>query len=232
MKSHFTHLYISTILVTILLLFVGCTKENEPEFIEEIVETAPCAAQNIEFTLLNDSFKSIPYIKEKTLIFTDSLNNEISLEFSPKKRTFYTTQGSINCALDNSKKTTINAKIDTFEFDLTSNNAIDLSILFRLQAVIGFDKDSVFVRDMLDIITFPKAGGSNISQLNIQVNQRTNYYFNKSNNFHNSVESIQLNGKTYYDVFYDHGVDNLYYNYELGLVAFRDKSKKLWVLKN
>lgn len=139
----------------------------------------------------------------------------------------------MNCVFDNSIKINVTAKIDTYEFYLVTNsNFIDKDFLITLRATIGIHDDITHVYDVLYILTFPKNGGSSISSLTIQVNQRDNFYIKEDNNFHNSYTSVTLNGRIFYDVYYDSYTKDIYYNYEFGLIAFRDNLNKLWVLKN
>lgn len=215
-----------------LFSLVACEKDNKV-LDEEGIETNSCADLELEHFLLNDSFISIPYTREKSLLFIDSLNNEIVFDFFQKERLFYTTQGKINCEFDNSIKINVTAKIDTYEFYLVTNsNFIDREFLISLRATLGIHNDISYIYDVLNVIAFPKNGGNSLSALTIQVNQRDNFYIKEDNNFHDSTIGVTLNGKVFYNVYYDNYRNDIYYNYEFGLIAFRDNSNKLWVLKN
>ena len=232
MKRDLTTIFLYTIIIFTFHLSLSCEQDNN-EIIEQI---EPCKDLELEYILLNDSFKSIPYNKfDKELHFIDSLNNEVVFEFFQKERLFITGGGIIDCPTDNSKRINVTAKCDHYSFYLASNSdEVDIEIYIALSAQLGLAQDYAFVYDRLDIVAFPKnQASSSLSSLDIQVNQRENNYFSENNNFYNPVDSINLNGKVFYNVYYEPWPvkDYLYYNYEFGLIAFKNSSGKLWVLK-
>jgi hypothetical protein len=233
MKRDFTTIFsYSTIIFTFLLLISCEQNNNEIDIIEQI---EPCKDLELKYILLDDSYKSIPYTKFDTkLHFIDSLNNEVVFELIQRERKFYGTGGEINCPSDNSKKIEVKAEVDTYSMWLVSNSdEVDIKILISLQATLGLAKDYTFVYDRLNIRAFPKKEyGNDISYIDIQVNQRENNYFS-SNNFYKPIDSINLNGKIFYDVYHNPWTVKGYmcYNYEFGLIAFKNSSGKLWVLK-
>lgn len=80
-KSVLFHIYAISVLFSFLL--IACENDNN-ELIEEpegTIETNSCIDLELEHILLNDSFKSIPYTREKSLNFVDSLDNEIVFAF-------------------------------------------------------------------------------------------------------------------------------------------------------
>ncbi len=217
-----------------LRLFVGCQSNDVEEFpIEIIEEEIPELCPDIDmgvFDLLNDSFKSTPYKREKYLYFTDSLNNEITFAFKQKKRTYYTTYSQRTCPLDNSKSFDVTGKIDTYEMWLINEpNKIAIDMLIQIQASAMYFKDTTIVHDILQIITFPKEGGNDINSINIEVDKRTNNYLDSAYNYHQPLDSISLHGKMFYNVYADS--NKLYYSYDAGVIALRDASNKLWVIK-
>jgi hypothetical protein len=234
MKRDVTTIFLFTTIIFAFLSLLSCSQDNNENDIIEQIE--PCKDLELKYILLDDSFKSIPYTKFDTkLHFTDSLNNEIVFELTQRERKFYTTVGEIDCPSDNSKKIKVTAKADNYSMWLVSNSdEVDVTISISLQATLGLAKDYAFVYDRLDIRAFPKdLPSTNLSYIDIQVNQRENNYFSSSNNFYKPVDSINLNGKIFYNVYYNPWTVKGYmcYNYEFGLIAFKNSSGKLWVLK-
>ncbi|OOG77954.1 hypothetical protein [Flavobacterium sp. A45] len=239
MKRNVTKLLLFTAIIFTFLLLISCEQddnnnENKKDIIEQI---EPCINLELKYILLDSSFKSIPYTKiDKKLHFIDSLNNEVVFEVVQRERKFYsTTGGEIKCPSDNSKKINVEAEVDNYSMWLVSDSdEVDIKFLISLQATLGLAKDYAFVYDRLDIIAFPKKeSGNNISYIDIQVNQRENNYFSSSNNFYKPIDSINLKGKIFYNVYHNPWTVKGYmcYNYEFGLIAFKDSSGKLWILK-
>lgn len=234
MKRDLTTIFSYTTIIFTFLLLISCEQNNNENDIIEQIE--PCKNLELKYILLDDSYKSIPYTKfDKKLHFIDSLNNEVVFDLIQRERIFHGTGGEINCPSDNSKKIKVEAKVDTYSMWLVPNSdEVDIKILISLQATLGLAKDYAFVYDRLCISAFPNNQASfNLSYIDVQVNQRENNYFLSNNNFYKPIDSINLNGKIFYNVYHNPWTVKGYmcYNYEFGLIAFKNSSGKLWVLK-
>lgn len=211
----------------IVALAASC-KKKEPPSAPECCDTANLG----EYLLLTGSRNSIPYQADTTLYFRDASNNEImfTLRNSPEVYTRTDQSTTRRCPCNQDFDQIINASGDAFHFLLKQPDlSLDLSFLLNLHTQ-PFHGQECLVADVLEISVQDKNDtGSYGGVLRILVDPRnlTGEYLKWYRDL--PVDSIELLGSTFYDVYSDAN-NEVWYNFEDGLVAFSDRQDKLWVL--
>lgn len=219
---------IAIILLVSLFLTSSCSKDK----IEDL-----CAEEYLgEIYLLESSRNSIPYNENTSLYFQDSLGNEtifqIDMEYYGYKiRNFSHIQ---TCEYDNSLEKKYKVHKDKYSYVIKeSAQTLNKRFLLRLETEPFYDPFSPVsydtIYDRLAVFIASKTDSTSYySNLRILVNPR-NLSENDIDDFIDPVEEITLLNKTFYSVFISK-ISKEYYNYEYGLIAFRDWDNKLWVL--
>jgi len=213
--------------ILILFLATSCRKDESP--------SAPgcCDPAYVgEYLLLTGSRNSIPYQADANLYFRDASNNEVMFTLR-NSQDVYTSTGQTTtrkCPCNRDFDQIINASGDAFHFFLKQPDlTLDLSYLIDLHTQ-PFHGDECLVADVLEISVQDKNDTASYGGvLRILVDQRnlTGEYLKWYRDF--PVDSVELLGSTFYDVYTD-AENEVWYNFEEGLVAFTDRQDKLWVL--
>ena len=217
-------------LLILIISFNGCTKEEENQ-------PTSCPQVDLgEFYLLKSSLNSYPYSKdEATFKFSDSSNNEIAfrLAIAPVDSHLVSWYGRANnlCHYDNSMIEFI-ARAEYYKrgfYSIDEYVELDYEIILH----VDFRNDSsIFDSDVLSIFKqYPQPNdASRYSVMDILINQRNNPSADYMSNWPKSIPTILLNKKIFKDVYTSYEND-LYFNFEYGIIAVRDSTNKLWVLK-
>jgi hypothetical protein len=214
------------IVISLLLIVNACKKEDQ------------CIEQYLgDFRILETSESSVPYQQSALLYFVDSVNHEIvySLDFDDVKYDTETRVSQADCETSGDRYTATRHTVDFHEYDIIENEfTTGVEFWLRLWPVmLSFRYEEPYVVDRLDIISSMQSDAGWSTVLQIVVDQR-----NVPDEFlsippHDSypepIQELTLLSKSFTDVYVD-ADSNLYYNYEHGIVAFRDIDQNLWVL--
>ena len=219
------------LLIALILFFlVSTTSSCKKESIEE-----QCAEEYLgEISLLESSRNSIPYNENTSLYFRDSLENEtifqIDMEIEGYKEKWNVSY-HFACEFDNSIQKIYNIKIDQYRYIISeSANTLDKQFALHLAPEPSYNPFNIdTISDQLGVYKGRVSNsGAYATNLKILVNPR-NLSEDEIKLFQSPVDEITLLNRTFYDVYIS--LDSKeYYNYEKGLVAFRDYDEKLWVL--
>ena len=190
-----------------------------------------------EMFLLESSRNSIPYIENTNLYFQDSLGNEIVLVVDMNNTGYkiWDSQHIMACEQDTSQQKKYGITIDNYRYLIvekynTLNIRYDLTLEVR-PSYTPFTIDSV--ADILKVCRGSKNDTNSYGcNLTVLVNPRNmrekdlNWYQKNRK----PVDELTLLNKTFQNVYISQLDSNEFYNYEFGLIAFKDWQKKLWVL--
>ena len=223
------HLIVALILLFLVSVISSCKKES----IEE-----QCAEEYLgEMYLLESSRNSIPYNKNTSLYFQDSLENETVFQVDMENvgyrimNRYY----SEPCEFDNSLEKIYKVRSDHYRYFISeSTKTLNLTFLLVLDIQPSYYPFNINkISDELGVGRGSKTDSTTAAygiNLNILVDPRTLSEDEiKKRNFQSPVDEITLLNRTFYDVYISSNSKE-YYNYELGLIAFRDYDEKLWVL--
>lgn len=216
----------------IIFLLLSCSKNQEEPL------SASCNDEHLgQFNLLNSSLRAMPYQVGQKLIFTDSMNNEVSFSvFIPENNpdTLYCDRAFRDFCEHDTKVINIyrydcqcinrHLKSNYQDFDFTLNITLDTK-LFNLS-----DRDDLRQTDEIALYKEPFDGGNLDvnSYMHIMVDERN--FTRYAEVFLEPIPSITLQGRSFKDVYLESN-GHIYYNYEYGVVALTDSTGKLWVLK-
>ena len=213
----------------LLLFLVSAISSCKKESIEE-----QCAEEYLgEIYLIESSRNSIPYNENTSLYFQDSLENETIFQIDMENEGYKIWNGSIHeaCEFDNSIQKIYKIKYDQYWY-IISESAKTLDKQFALALATEPSPYPTNSETISDQLTVYKSRVSNssayVTNLKILVNPR-NLSEDDIKRFQSPVDEITLLNRTFYDV-YISSDSKEYYNYEAGLIAFRDYDEKLWVL--
>lgn len=190
----------------------------------------PCVDINYEpIDLSPCSFKSIPYKTDTNLVFEDNLNNEVIYNLIAQKNNLYyrTSTSTLYCNWDKAYPYTIEGQGQALEFYLiTDDNEFDFGFVIMLSVDYSHVSNELLFKENINLTKFDTNG----YQLNYTLiclypedprigENRSVFYPEKL-----------LNDKIFQNV-YEGWENDLFYNYEYGLIGFRDDKQKLWVLK-
>lgn len=217
---------INILIIIISILFIhSCKKDSIRLCGEEFLG---------EMFLLESSRNSIPYNENSNLFFNDSLGNEILFEVDMNNLGYevWDSDFSMQCEHDPSQQKVYEVIHDVYRYYITDkSDSLNIRFLIHLSADPSRDPFTVdSVSDRLHVHRRSKYDTiSYASNLQIIVNPR-NMRENEVDWFQKPVEELQLLDKTFNDVYISLLDSNEYYNYESGLIAFKDWDGKLWVL--
>jgi hypothetical protein len=216
-----------------ILLLVACTKEEE-EKISVIDQCQEKYRGKIELT--SNVADYIPYEGISILYFEDSIGSLVKFKTDSGITKDTLRLGfDLSCDTDSSKDqtNTYTQERQDISFSLDSNDA------FSERAVIFTSMQAQLTRSG-SIIEYNELGaGAFLSQ-----EPYTDYWLSGvftfpdinshpflSNNYNNPVPSLEINGKTYSNVFVAEAL-GLGYTFDRGIVFFRDGEGQFWTLKS
>ena len=214
-----------------LLLFsaISCSNDKEPD----PIAPACCEADSLGgYTMLPESRTSIPYQENTNLYFRDNADNEIMFIFRPDDQSYgITDNGTLRtCPCDPEFKQVIKVGGDAYHYFL-SEIPRSLNITFLLDLSLRpFHGEDNLIADVLNISISDNSDSTSYSGLmSILVNQR-NLTSNYITGYKNTpIDSVLLLDKWFSNVYLD-DEGTVWYNFDQGLIAFRDRSEKIWVL--
>jgi len=215
-------------IILLTLLAISCAKEETPS-------VAPACCDPVflgQYLLMPGSRNAIPYQADATLYFKDESGNEVAFTLRNDDDGYDTTDMGTgrNCPCDTNFIQTLKASGDAYYYFLKQPDlSFDIRFLITLSTY-PFHGDEYLAADILEIsIQDPNDTTSFGGALLVLVDPRnlTEEYLKWYKAA--PADSLQLSGITFYDVYAEE--DSLvFYNYEKGLVAFKDRQDKLWVL--
>lgn len=180
-----------------------------------------------EYKLLEESKNAIPYSGNMLLTFTDSLGNQTVFEYDE-------TQNGTGMGYQEGKTPEgedFSAKVENYGCYL-GEKEMNLGIDFRISLAVNVDFLSTWeITDLLHVdLNYNKEDYHQAHFLEqvIAPREATTTYLEQ---FPEEISEITLLDQTFTNVYTDN-YSTLYYNYEQGVVAFKDFSGKLWVLTN
>lgn len=225
LKSH-TFLFV---LLSIAILCTTC----------EIFE-GPCADEDMGHLYLLTSLIDIsPYTKDVYIFFKDSVENEQVFEFINEKAGHTTEQYSstnVPCPSDANERKEFKAKTEEYYFSITQkqNDSIGISFSISLSVSLGY-LNGLMVFDELSITAFPPSEtgygyGSYLLDdfIHLIANPR-DCVEEFLSQYPQPETEVTLLGKSFNNV-YSSSNSNLLYNYEFGIIGFKDDSGTFWVL--
>ena len=224
MRKTVDSIYILIIIISILFIH-SCKKDSISLCGEEFLG---------EMYLLESSRNSIPYNENSNLFFQDSLGNEILFEVDMNNRGYEVWDGhfSMQCEHDPTQQKVYGVIFDDYRYYLIDKSD-SLNIRFLIELSVSASSDPFTIDTVSDRLHIHRSSKydtvSYASNLQIIVNPR-NMPENEVDWFEKPVEELQLLDKTFNDVYISNLDSNEYYNYESGLIAFKDWDGKLWVL--
>jgi len=210
---------------TLLFTFSSCKKDDAASL---------CADEDMgTFRLLENATESIPYNKNTLLYFQDSLGNEISMEVEYDKGGYNSGYNyfSTTCEYDNQLEKQYITDVDFYEYKISEvENTINMN--FKLDLRVDPFNNNFGVVNVSDKLLISRrsetTSNSWETQLTILVNPR-DLSEGEIAYYPKAVDNITLLGRDFMNVYYNNE-DNVYYNYSQGLIAFKDRDNKLWVL--
>jgi hypothetical protein len=186
------------------------------------------------FRLLENSINSIPYQENTLMIFHDSIGNkaEFELDFENGGYEIENINSHVKCEDDTTLTKIYKTNIDYYRYDINEiNDSLNLKFVIKLEVEPYFQNiGTLNVSDQLDILRRSKTVSYSYSRrLNVLVNSRE-LSEQDINLFTKPIENITLLGRTFHDA-YSNLDTSFVYNYEFGMLAFKDWDDNLWVLK-
>ena len=222
--------FIFSIISFLFLLIISSCKTKDPINI--------CEDEYVgEFRLLESSSISIPYSKNLNLFFKDSIGNEKVFEFDFDNGGYYITDSpySTPCDANSSLEKYLIANTDNYHYRIYETSpSNDLRFLISLCAIpFSLGTEIVKLSDQFIVTRFleitPQTNNYDIALI-LMVNRR-DLKEEEIDSFPKPIEELELQGKIFNKV-YTNIDSSLYYNYELGIIAFKDQEKNhLWVLE-
>lgn len=214
-----------------LFLTTSCAKEKDESLINP---SAPecCDVEHLgSFNLMPSSRESIPYQEDVNLIFKNEFNNEVLFAFRNGLYGYDSTDNSTSqeCPCNPAFNQTMKAKGDTYSYLLAEPQGT-LNVRFYISlSVRMFHGEENLIADILDVSLSEEQDTSSYGGLYTLLVDRRNLsddYVKWYNTM--PADSVEMLGKTFYNVYSDEeGI--AWYNYDKGLVAFKDRENKLWV---
>jgi len=205
-----------------IFYFTSCKKDNSIDccVLEEHIG---------EFSLMPESRNSIPYENELKIYFIDSLDNEVYFEFDEENQGLQQTSMSASkrCECNPSIWEAKNADTKSYVYIISEpQQLLNMKFLIHLSPN-PFHGDDFLVADVLSISLNDATDSTSFSGLmDILVDERnlTEKYINWYEI--TKLDTVQIGDRIFNDVYAN---NNVFYNYEFGLVAFLDRQSKLWV---
>lgn len=213
------------ILTVYIFTFVACKEE-----VVEPIGNVNCDFEIGSYEILNSSFDAIPYYGKKKIVFEDSLGQLVECTIS-----------EVNSLLSGGTfiHYNVNEPGDTVRYCYSAqrknfsikNDSLEINFLVSLRSAPSYsDPQSGRVADLLeiyfnDLTVTPYKGYQVFSKM---VDQRT--YLNPFSS-NELFATIQFHGEEFHNVEKTKFTNPeliLYYNQSEGIVAFRDKTNKLW----
>lgn len=220
-------LRLTTVVLLSLLLVISC-KKGDPDLPPDI-----CGEEFVgEFRLLEDSRISIPYLENRVLYFKDAEGRQAKFEFlfGDGGYKLESMSASQPCQFDSSRMQVKIASVDSYQFFINEvTEFIQMKFMLDL-SVNPFFQDSLAVSDQLTVsVGFDPQSPDYAKTLTLLVNPR-DLPIQSINLFPKPIEEVVLNDKTFFNVFTNSDF-SFFYNNDLGIIAFKDKNKHLWVLE-
>lgn len=219
-------LRLTTVVLLSLLLVISC-KNGDPDLPPDL-----CGEEFVgEFRLLEDSRISIPYLENRLLYFKDADGRQAKFEFlfGDGGYKLESMSASQPCQFDSSRRQVKIASVDGYQFFINEvTEFIQMKFMLDL-SVKPFFQDTIAVSDQLTVsVGFDSQSPDYAKTLTLLVNPR-DLPIQSVNLFPKPIEEVVLIDKTFYNVFTNSDF-SFFYNNDLGIIAFKDKNKHLWVL--
>lgn len=217
-----------TLFVFLSLLILFSCKKEEP------IDTPDMCAEKFvgEFKLLENARSSIPYLENTRLFFKDVNGHQAIYEFLYANRGYdilsiSTTQP---CESDSSRAQIVKASSDSYLYLINEvTDIINMKFMVRLN-VEPFFQDTIAASDQLGVsISYDSIGPDYTGTLTLLINPRE-IPQQAITHFSKPLEEVVLIDRTFFNV-YTNADFSFFYNYEQGIIAFKDKEKHLWVLE-
>lgn len=220
------------LILLVFVFFSSCNKNDDDTPIPE--EEDRYNVDIGEHFLLIESIEKLPYLGKSNAQFVDSLENQMILTIRESE---FISKGAYF-------KYNIYEQGDTVTYNYTSeikyfvleNDSMDLYLYMPLKASPYYDYnnlenahlDNENVADILNIFCRTPDSAGTMRIFRDVIAQRTHPKLVDTNI---TIEEIIFFNKTFNNVIYTELVEmksRLYFNYEVGIVAFEDHSGKLW----
>lgn len=219
------------IIIVGILAINSCSKDEN----ENNIEDNPCKDEIIgEYHLFENSRNCIPYDQDLLLYFKDSQTKQVVFEAKMKHgqypQVLYTEV--TQCEFDNSEEKKYLAKGEGVSYSIEEPlKSLGISFdLALLNCFLSTDNFQVFdeLTIKMDYSIENNNSHRNISAL-INSSQLTDDQI-ESYSQPIIINEITILNKTFHDVYSDSN-EKVFYNFEVGLVAFRDNTDNFWVFE-
>lgn len=224
-RLHF-RLFFINLIISVVIFNTSCNKEDV-----KAPENDPSKIDLGQFDLLPESFDAIPYQNKTEIIFIDSFQTETTFKLE-EFDLFYVERNLYRYNVFELGDTIIYKHRGQKKLFYADNGALGMRFTIGLKAE-PYDQDPS-IGAVADIL---KIGWIDLNNLDDgvtifihEVNIRT---FPESTN-DDPIEEKEFIDKLFYNVFTDNfpsPKSDVYYNFEFGIVAFTDKTGKLWRFK-
>ena len=229
MKNLRKQMIVFIVLLTGILTINSCSKDDDGNLIED----NPCKDEIIgEYYLLENSKNSVPYNEDLRLYFKDATGNQVNFEVTKSATDYpqYIYALDTQCEYDSSQKKYYITTGEAYFYDIKEPlESLGVSFdLFLGNGFFGINDIKIFdqLKFSMDYSNENNCSEDNISIL-INSNQLTDErvaLYPKST----FINEVTLLNKTFEDV-YVGSDEKIYYNYEVGLIGFKDQADNLWV---
>ena len=226
LTQRFNTMKIKTIIFYLIIgiILVSCKKED----------TCPETIYRGDFTYTQKSLDSVPYLNKTTIVFRDSLNQEIEFTVTDKGDSDWHWVFWGHCASNyyDTVNYDFNAKAREIEI---KNDSINFYFTLYISTLLDFEYFQEY--DLL-FINHNYADSNSFQNLEIMTDQRSirDKDAEKINSPILFETEFEIFEKTYHNVYHNKYMDmyfanKLYYNSEYGIVSFKDNSGKRWVFE-
>ncbi len=218
------------ILASLMLIvsITSCEKDNEL-----IVCNFETEVDLGEFSLLQKSRQSIPYIGNQIVYFKDELQNEIYFVFSEENIGYASIVHYGNLAEYECNDSVIlqhqSATGDAFIYNLTEpQHLLNMTLHLRLDSnTQSLEFNDLLSGDFLTLSSGTEDDNHRYTLVQTLVDRR-NLSDEIVSSYPTPIENVTLGGK-HFSYVYTNETNSAYYNYEQGIIAFTDNEGKFWV---
>jgi len=218
------HNIVNTGALLILVLLFSCTKDDS---------SCPENIFTGRYDPTDKALSACPYQENSTVIFSDSLGN--TLEFTVSAKRFNVLHLSIPGHCPTNYYQMIVFSLDGGMWTVSlDNDSADIHLDVEVLTLLDYDTQKIYDQLVVSIGVFDTIS---YQTLNLPVDQRLmrDPEFEKRSNNIKFEESIAILGKTFKEVYhekFDHNFQfKTYYNYDQGVVSFKDNYGKRWVFE-
>jgi len=219
------HKIVNTGALLILVLLFSCTKDDS---------SCPENIYAGRYDPTDKALSTCPYEENATVIFSDSLGN--TLEFTVSEKRFNVIHWSIPGHCPTNYYQMIKFSHDGGRWEvLLENDTASVLLEIAVLTLLDYDTHKIFDQLVVSVGVFDAVF---YQTLDLPVDQRLmrDPEFEKRRSNIGFEESITILGTTfkevYHEKYFDHNFQfKTYYNYDQGVVSFRDNYGKRWVFE-